>query len=391
MNMVTPKGFESEVTGSSGTSSTETKTDTTTPFEPSVINKFLSNNSVTLEYMSRASVVRAYLCLDPTFGGGSRSCAGVCCAVELPGGNLVVMALEELEICDLDQVTRVYAALLSAHIRLLKLLMPRVMWKEVPVVIVFEQNTYVNALADVKKLIEHSLVRSGFKVQFYSKWSHASNKYMLGKHVSAKTKLAMVLSTVSAIDRETLYYCDTVMSLGWALLAEATKKTRMLESTIGTSRGAGSSNKTGSNMDVFMYRRSRKGVNLATDITASVLETRDVIALPRDRLADKVHAEHGKMLLGKLREEMTAVTITESAKDQTAEAADAQSDVERSERKHVPWPTVTAFEPKHDGSMPRPTNLCTEATAKSKTQMLVETARTLPGGRSGSSNKTGSK
>ena len=90
MNMITPRGFESEVTGSSSTSSTDTKTDRTTPFEPSILNKFLSNNSYTLEYMTRASVERVYVCLDPTFGGGSRSCAGVCCAVELKGGNLVV-------------------------------------------------------------------------------------------------------------------------------------------------------------------------------------------------------------------------------------------------------------------------------------------------------------
>ena len=227
------------------------------------------------------------------------------------------MGLEELEIRDLDQVTRVYAALLTAHIRLLKLLIPRVMWKEVPVVIVFEQNTYVNALADVKNLIEHSLVRSGFKVLFYSKWSHSNNKYMLGKHVGAKTKLAMVLSTVSAINRETICYCDTVMSLGWAVLSEAFKKTRMIECNIGTAHGTGSSNKMGSNMDVFMYRRSRKGVNLATDITASVLETRDIIALPGNRLTDKAHAEQGKLLLGKLREEMSMVTITESAKSST--------------------------------------------------------------------------
>lgn len=225
-----------------------------------------------------------------------------------------VMALEELEIRDLDQVTRVYAALLSAHIRLLKLVMPRVMWKEVPVVMVFEQNTYVNALVDVKNLIEHSLVRSGFKVLFYSKWSHANNKYMLGKHVSAKTKLDMVLGTVSAINRETLFYCDTVMSLGWAVLAQVTKKTQIIESTIGTSKGTGSSNRMGSNMDVFMYRRSRKGVNVATDVTASVLETRDIIALSGDRLTDKAHAEQGKLLLGKLREEMLMVTITKSAK-----------------------------------------------------------------------------
>lgn len=224
------------------------------------------------------------------------------------------MALEEMEICDLDQVSRVYAALLCAHIKLLKLLMPRVMWKEVPVVIVFEQNTYVNALVEVKNLIEHSLVRSGFKVLFYSKWSRTNNKYMLGKFVSAGTKLAMVLSTVSAIKRDTLYYCNTVMSLGWAVLSEATKKARMIESSIGTSPGTGSSNKMGSNMDVSMYRRSQRGINLATDITASVFETRDITALPRHKLTDKMHAEHGKLLLGKLREEMAMVTITDSAK-----------------------------------------------------------------------------
>lgn len=88
MNMVAPKGFESEVTGSSSTSSLDTKTDTTYPFEAAVINKF--NNCITLESVNRSSVVKAYLCLDPTFGGGSRSCAGVCCAVELSSGELVV-------------------------------------------------------------------------------------------------------------------------------------------------------------------------------------------------------------------------------------------------------------------------------------------------------------
>lgn len=54
MNMVTPKAFKSEVTGSNSISSSDIKT---TPFEPSMINKFLSHNSVTLEYMARASVV----------------------------------------------------------------------------------------------------------------------------------------------------------------------------------------------------------------------------------------------------------------------------------------------------------------------------------------------
>lgn len=224
------------------------------------------------------------------------------------------MALDELEIRDLDQVTRVYAALLCAHVRLLKVLMSRVMWKEVPVVIIFEQNTYVNALADVKNLIEQSLVRSGFRVCFYSKWSHINNKYMLGKYVSAKIKLDMVLSTVSAISRRTLCYCDTVMSLGWAVLAEATKTTNMLEMTIGSSKGSGSSNRIGSSMDVSMYRRSFKGVNLPTDITTSVLESRDLVALPQERLTDKMHAEHGKLLMGKLREEMSMVTIAESSK-----------------------------------------------------------------------------
>ncbi|XP_078790740.1 uncharacterized protein LOC144996414 isoform X1 [Oryzias latipes] len=314
MNMVSPKGFESEVTGSSSTSSEDIKTDTTVPFEASVINRFLSNNCWALEDVARSIVTRAYLCLDPTFGGGSRSCAGVCCAVEIAGGKLVIMSLDELEIRDLDQVTRVYAALLSAHVRLLKVLLPSAHWKEVPVVVVFEQNTYVNALADLKELLEHALARAGFRVLFYSKWSQVNSRYMLGKHVSAKTKLAMVLSTVSAIERDDLGYCECVMSLGWAVLAEAVGKGRAVEATLGVSRGAGSSTRTGSSMAVHMYRRSRSGINLATDATARALEIRDTISLPDSRLADRLHAEHGKRLLGKLREEMAAVSIKESAK-----------------------------------------------------------------------------
>lgn len=227
------------------------------------------------------------------------------------------MGLEELEIRDLDQVTRVYAALLSGHIRLLKLMMPRVIWKGLPAVMVVERNTYVNALYEVKCLMEQSLVRSGFKLQFYKKWSPDNNKFMLGKYVGANTKLAMVHSTVSAITRKTLYYCDTVMSLGWAVLHEATKKAQTLESTIGSSKGKGSSNKMGSNKDIFMYRRSRKGLNLATDVTASVLETCDIMSLPDNRLTDHLHAQQGQCLLGKLREEMSMVTITESTKSTT--------------------------------------------------------------------------
>lgn len=222
------------------------------------------------------------------------------------------MALDEMEIRDLDQVTRAYAALLSAHVRLLRILLPRTRWKEVPVVVVFEQNTYVNSLADVKDLLEHSLARSGFRVLFYSKWSQSNSRYVLGKHVSAKNKLAMVLSAVSAIERGTLRYCDCVMSLGYAVLAEATAKNRALEAALGASRGSGSSNRTGSTLDVHMYMRSRKGANLATDVAARVLEARDAITLPEDRLADKAHAEYGKRLLGKLRDEMAAVVITES-------------------------------------------------------------------------------
>lgn len=225
-----------------------------------------------------------------------------------------IMSLDELEIRDLDQVTRVYAALLSAHVRLLKVLLPRTHWKEVPVVVVFEQNTYVNALADVKELLEYSLVRSGFKVLFYSRWSQVNGRYMLGKHVSAKTKLAMVLSAAAAIERDTLGYCECVMSLGWAVLAEASAKGRALEAALGTRRGAGSSTRTGSTMAVHMYRRSRNGIDLATDVTARVMETRDVIHLPESRLADRLHAQQGKQLLSKLRDEMASVVITDTGR-----------------------------------------------------------------------------
>lgn len=51
---------------------------------------------------------------------------------------LQIVSLDELEIRDLDQVTGVYASLLSSHVRLLRILLPRVHWKEVPVLVVFE-------------------------------------------------------------------------------------------------------------------------------------------------------------------------------------------------------------------------------------------------------------
>lgn len=222
--------------------------------------------------------------------------------------------MDEMEIRDLDQVTRAYVTLLNGHVRLLRILLPTVRWKEVPVVVVLEQNTYVNALSDVKDLLEHSLACAGFRVLFYSKWSHGNGKYMLGKLVSAKTKLDMVLSTVRAIECGTLKYCDCVMSLGCAVLAEASSNSRAVEAAIGAARGSGSSTKSGSSLGVHMYRRSRKGGNLATDVTAQVLETRDAMILRDDRLYDKAHAEYGKQLLGKLREEMAAVVITESVK-----------------------------------------------------------------------------
>lgn len=98
MNMISPKGFESEVTGSSSTWSTGYKIGKTTPFEPSVINKFLSS-SVSVPDLYGSSIVRAYVCLDPTFGGGSRSCAGVCCAVELRNGKLVVSCHTRFQSC----------------------------------------------------------------------------------------------------------------------------------------------------------------------------------------------------------------------------------------------------------------------------------------------------
>lgn len=225
-----------------------------------------------------------------------------------------VTGLEEMEIRDLDQVTQVYAVLLCCHIRLLKLLLPRVNWKNVPVVIVFEQNTYVNALGDVKTLIEQSLSHSGVFILFYHKWSASNNKYMLGKYVTAKTKVEMVVSTVSAIAQNTLAYCESVMSLSWAVLAQANKTTQCFETAIGTAKGAGSSNRMGSVLDVAMYRRSKRGVNLATDVLASVMAGRDVLKLSDDRLLDGTNVEQGKLLLSKLRDEMAQVTMTESSK-----------------------------------------------------------------------------
>ncbi|CAB1324728.1 unnamed protein product [Coregonus sp. 'balchen'] len=85
-------------------------------------------------------------------------------------------------------------------------------------------------------------------------------------------------------------------------------------------------------MDVFMYRRSGRGVNIATDVTASVLETRDIISLPGDMITNKGHAEQGKLLLGKLKEEMAMVSIKKSSKCSTVTTGDEINNGERSIR-----------------------------------------------------------
>lgn len=204
------------------------------------------------------------------------------------------MGLEELEIRDLDQVVHVYSALLCAHIRLLKLLMPGVMWKEIPVIVVFEQNTYVNALVTVKNTLEQALVHAGVKLSFYHKWSQINNKHMLGKHVSAKVKLEMVLATVLSMTNGTLCYCDTVMSLGWAVLTEA------------VNRGAANAHTPA--LDVSMYRRSQRGINLSSGCGNAAVD------LPSASLTDARHANEGKLMLGKLRDELMMVTITKAPK-----------------------------------------------------------------------------
>lgn len=207
--------------------------------------------------------------------------------------------MEELEISELERVACVYAALLFAHIRLLKRLLPGVMWREVPVTVVFEQNTYVNSLVTVKDELERALIQSGVKLAFYQKWSHNNNKHMLGKHVGAKVKLEMVLATVFAMASGRLCYCDTVMSVGWAVLTAAMNNDT--DKNIHNTANAAT-------LDISMYRRSHRGINLSTR------GNNDVITLTPDNLTDTRHVQEGKLMLGKLRNELAMVTITKSPK-----------------------------------------------------------------------------
>lgn len=208
------------------------------------------------------------------------------------------MGLEELEISELDQVEYVYSALLCSHVRLLKYLLPGVAWKEVPVIVVFEQNTYVNSLVTVKNTLEQALVHSGVKLCFYHKWSQSNNKYMLGKHVGAKVKLEMVLATVFSMTNGKLSYCDTVMSVGWAVLAEAVNRD--------------ASSRLNATLDIAMYRKSRRGINLSSSAPYGAYDNTTTLALSADGLTDTRHANEGKSMLGKLRNELMMVTITKA-------------------------------------------------------------------------------
>lgn len=221
------------------------------------------------------------------------------------------MGLDELEIRDLDQVTQVYASLLSAHARLLHVMLPLVHWKNVKVVLVFEQNTYRCSLQDVKALVQNELCNSGVQLEFYHKFSSRSSKPLLGKHVCKKVKLEMVLSCVDYITKKRLLYCDMVMSLGWAVLAGATSKVNHLWT--GPCRTSVSSKVLGSaDMDVSMYRNSKQGLNTSNRFIVDFLDTPGQLMLSNEKLTDAQHAVYGQELLTKLRSEMELVTIQDS-------------------------------------------------------------------------------
>lgn len=76
MNIVYPRGFESEVTGSSITSS-DLKTSVTTPFTYDVVSRFKKRT----QSLKMIDPVYAVIGFDPTYGGGTKSCAGLCVLV----------------------------------------------------------------------------------------------------------------------------------------------------------------------------------------------------------------------------------------------------------------------------------------------------------------------
>ena len=225
-----------------------------------------------------------------------------------------IMGLDELEIRELsDTVGQVYASLLSAHARLLQAMMPLVHWKNVKLIMIFEQNTYLNPLEDVKALVKSELGGSGLQLEFYQKYSRTNRKPMLGKHVCRKVKLDMVLTCLDYIRKDKLLYCDTVMSLGWAVLAEATSKVSNLVTALGGT-SSGSNGLSSACMDVHMYRNSSRGLNTPDRLVGNLMKAPGQLTLVNKKLTDAQHVQHGKELLAKLREQMLLVTVQESDK-----------------------------------------------------------------------------
>ena len=219
------------------------------------------------------------------------------------------MGLDELEIRELGgTVGQVYASLLSAHARFLQAVMPLVNWRNVKLTMIFEQNTYVNPLEDVKALLKSELSGSGLQLEFYQKYSRTNRKPMLGKHVSRKVKLDMVLSCVDYIRKDKLLYCDTIVSLGWAVLAEATSKVSSLTAKLGGT-ASGSTRLATACMDVHMYRSSSRGLNTTDRLLGNLLEAPGQLTLVNQKLTDTQHVQHGKETLAKLREQMLLVTV----------------------------------------------------------------------------------
>lgn len=111
-----------------------------------------------------------------------------------------------------------YHTLLTAHMWGLKRLFPDVNWNTREIVIVPEENSYVNNVIDLMSAMKDFGDRNGFNVKVYNRWDKQRKVFIAGRHIGGD-KAQLVCDLGKLIDDDLITPADSILSFGDRVLA----------------------------------------------------------------------------------------------------------------------------------------------------------------------------
>jgi hypothetical protein len=132
--------------------------------------------------------------------------------------------VDEMEIGELhDRTHAAYLDLLTCHVMGIVSRLPNVNWMQTPVIVVPEENTYVNNLEQIAVELKSLMAERRVNLQFYHRWNVSMKTYTVGIHIGINNKGTIINYIQSLIDDGGYVKADAVFSVGDHLLGEYRK------------------------------------------------------------------------------------------------------------------------------------------------------------------------